>query len=191
MRKSFTKFQETEILANQDYKCSLCSTRFGKNIHPQYDHINGDHSDNRIENGQAICPNCHDAKSRKENVQRSIKEKDINFVKRCPLCKKKFKGKDFKDNKTGEKLTTDHLPANEIIPCPQCDSQFKVIRKDPKVGDIKLTGKKLEVVQYCPHCGATFEEKFHSNLYFQCNECKAVCGVWIKKYNEIASWKHS
>ena len=51
MRKSFTKFQETEILANQDYKCSLCSIRFGKNIHPQYEHINGDHSDNRIENG--------------------------------------------------------------------------------------------------------------------------------------------
>ena len=191
MRKSFSKYQETQILANQDYKCRLCSTRFAKNVHPQYDHIDGDHSNNSIENGQAICPNCHDAKSRKENVQRSIKDKDKNFVKRCPLCHKKIKGKDFKDGNTGEKITTDHLPANEFIPCHQCKSEFKVIRKDPKAGEKKLTGKKLEVVLYCPHCDAEFDEgKASSNRWLSCDNCKAVFGVWIKKYNEIASWKH-
>ena len=140
MRKSFSKFQQTEILGNQDYKCRGCKTRFSKNIHPQFDHIDGDHSNNSVENGQAICSNCHDAKSRKESQKRSIKEKDINFVKRCPLCHKKIKGKDFKDDNTGEKITTDHLPANEFIPCRQCNSEFKVIRNDPKVGKQKLLG---------------------------------------------------
>jgi hypothetical protein len=190
MRKSFSKFQQTEILGNQDYKCSLCHTRFAKNVHPQFDHIDGDHSNNSVENGQAICSNCHDAKSRKENQKRSIKEKDIDFVKRCPLCKKKFKGKDFKDDDTGERFTTDHLPANALIPCPQCRSQFKIIRLDSKVGEKKITGRKLKVVKYCPHCGIEFDEKHDSNRYYKCDACKASWGVWIKKYTEIASWRH-
>ena len=191
MRKSFSKYQQTEILGNQDYKCSLCHTRFSKNVHPQFDHIDGDHSNNSVENGQAICSNCHDAKSRKENQKRSIKEKDINFVKRCPLCQKKFKGKDFADSDTGEKNTTEYLSANQSIDCPQCKSEFKIIRLDSKVGEKKITGKKLkEIVQYCPHCGVKFEKKWNSNLYFGCDKCKAGFGVWIKKYNEIASWRH-
>ena len=190
MRKSFSRYQQTEILGNQDYKCRLCHTRFSKNVHPQFDHIDEDHSNNSIENGQAICSNCHDAKSRKENQKRSIKEKDIDFVKRCPLCKKKFKGKDFKDDDTGKRFTTDHLPANALIPCPQCKSQFKIIRLDSKVGEKKITGKKLKVVKYCPHCGIEFDEKHDSNRYYKCDACKASWGVWIKKYNEIASWRH-
>ena len=193
MRKSFSKSQCEEILENQDGNCKLCGTRFfGKNkVRPQYDHINGDNSDNRVANGQAICANCHDVKSRKANVKRSIKEMDINFVKRCPLCHKKIKGKDFKDGDTGEKITTDHLPANEFIPCHQCKSEFKVLRKDSKAGKQTLAGKKLEVVQYCPHCDAEFTDgKASSNRWLRCDNCKAVFGVWIKKYNEIASWKH-
>ena len=190
MRKSFSKMQQTEILGEQDYKCNLCHTRFSKNVRPIYDHIDGDHSNNSIKNGQAICSNCHDIKSAKENQKRSIEKKNINFVKRCPLCHKKLKGKDFRDPDTGKGFTTDHLPANQGIQCTQCKSEFKVIRKDPKAGDKKLTGKKLEVVQYCPHCDVTFDEKQNSNRYLKCDNCKVVFGVWIKKYNEIASWKH-
>ena len=76
MRRSFTKFQREEILGNQDYKCRKCGTRFAKNIHPQYDHISGDNSDNTTENGQALCSNCHDIKSRTESRQRSREKKE-------------------------------------------------------------------------------------------------------------------
>ena len=182
--------QQTEILGEQDYKCSLCHTRFSKNVRPIYDHIDGDHSNNNIENGQAICSNCHDIKSAKENQKRSIEKKNINFVKRCPLCHKKIKGKDFRDPDTGKGFTTDHLSANQGIQCTQCKSEFKVIRNDPKAGKQKLSGKKLEVVQYCPHCDVELEKKVSSNQFWRCLKCKTVWGVWIKKYNEIAGWRH-
>ena len=180
--------QQTEILGEQDYKCRLCHTRFAKNVRPIYDHIDGDHSNNSIKNGQAICSNCHDIKSAKENQKRSIEKKNINFVKRCPLCHKKIKGKDFKDFDTGEKITTDHLPANEFIPCRQCKSEFKVVRHDPKAGKQTLTGKKLEVVQYCPHCDVEFDETVLTNKWLKCDSCEAVFGVWIKEYKKPGFW---
>ena len=190
MRKSFSKFQQTEILGNQDYKCRLCHTRFSKNIHPQFDHIDGDHSNNSIENGQAICSNCHDAKSRKESQKRSIKEKDINFVKRCPLCGDKFKAKDYQDSDTGKRYTTDYLSADDWITCGNCKSTFKIIRKDPKAGAKKISGKKLkEVVKYCAHCGAgKYEPKLESNVNIECSECHKVWGVWIKEYKKPGFW---
>ena len=190
MRKSFSKYQQTEILGNQDYKCRLCHTRFAKSVHPQFDHIDGDRSNNSVENGQAICSNCHDAKSRKESQKRSIREKDKNFVKRCPLCHKKIKGKDFRDPDTGKGFTTDHLSANQGIQCTQCKSEFKVVRHDPKAGKQKLSGKKLEVVQYCPHCDVEFDETVLTNKWLKCDSCEAVFGVWIKKYNKISGWRH-
>ena len=190
MRKSFSKFQQTEILGNQDYKCRSCKTRFSKNVHPQFDHISGDHSDSSTENGQAICSNCHDAKSRKENVKRSIKEKDINFLKHCPLCGEKLKGKHYM-NDDGSRITTDYLSANEFYPCRGCKSVFKVVRQDHKAGKRKLSGKKLKgVIKYCTHCGTEFDnvDDLGTNTFFRCDKCKKIWGVWIKEYKKRGFW---
>lgn len=46
------------ILRNECYECGLTTWR-KKSISLQLDHINGDNSDNRIENLQILCPNCH------------------------------------------------------------------------------------------------------------------------------------
>ena len=42
-------------------KCEICclSEWQGKPINCELHHINGDHTDNRIENLQILCPNCH------------------------------------------------------------------------------------------------------------------------------------
>ena len=183
--------QQNEILADQDYKCRLCHTRFSKNVHPQFDHIDGDHSNNSVENGQAICSNCHDAKSRKESQKRSIKEKDINFLRCCPFCGTELKGKHYTDDTTGEVLTTDYLSANDFTPCRKCKSVFKIIRKDPKAGTKNLRGKKVDgVVKHCAHCGIEYTntEFLKANDYIKCEKCHAEFGVWIKEYKERGFW---
>ncbi|EJT5937329.1 HNH endonuclease [Clostridium perfringens] len=45
-----------------EYKCEICNNKGewnGKPLTLQIDHINGIHSDNRIENLRFLCPNCH------------------------------------------------------------------------------------------------------------------------------------
>lgn len=39
--------------------CGIGNEWNGKPLTLQLDHINGDHSDNRLENLRILCPNCH------------------------------------------------------------------------------------------------------------------------------------
>lgn len=50
------------IAGLKDRKCELCGwaeKSIDGRIPVELDHINGDHSDNRIENLRILCPNCH------------------------------------------------------------------------------------------------------------------------------------
>ena len=172
-RKSFSKFQQTEILGNQGYECNICKTRFSKTVHPQFDHINGDNEDNRTENGQAICANCHDAKSRKDNAKRSLKKKDDKYVQYCCFCGK------------GE---GDAVPANTKLECPKCESKMKIIRFDSKTQTKKITTKKYKEVRFCPHCGGEFGEKHDSNQYWKCPECSTGFAVSVIEFKKSGWW---
>ena len=71
LEKRFTKHDRRinadktkKILLNhklKEYKCEICGCKdwLGKPITLQLHHINGDGTDDRLENLQLLCPNCH------------------------------------------------------------------------------------------------------------------------------------
>lgn len=60
-RQYFQADVKREVLKGQNYKCAICKTSAGV---WDYDHINGNRSNNKISNCQALCPNCHAKKTR-------------------------------------------------------------------------------------------------------------------------------
>lgn len=61
-RKEFTKLTKEIIPKKQKNRCNLCDK---KSDIWDFDHIDGDRSNNGISNCQALCPNCHAKKTRK------------------------------------------------------------------------------------------------------------------------------
>lgn len=81
-----------KILANglKEYKCEICGCNQwnGKQIALQLHHINGDETDNKIENLQLLCPNCH---SQTDNFcGRNIKRNEKTVKYYCKNCGKEI-----------------------------------------------------------------------------------------------------
>ena len=70
-RKGASPSMKEEILLRQGSKCKKCPTKFSLKVRPHIDHKDGDRSNNKPSNLQALCPNCHDQKSRRETKRRS------------------------------------------------------------------------------------------------------------------------
>lgn len=60
-RRYFSSEVKIQVLKNQNYKCAICKRSTGV---WDYDHKNGDRSNNKLSNCQAVCPNCHAKKTR-------------------------------------------------------------------------------------------------------------------------------
>jgi len=60
-RRYFSAEVKRQILKNQKFKCAICKMNLGV---WDYDHTNGDKSNNKMTNCQALCPNCHAKKTR-------------------------------------------------------------------------------------------------------------------------------
>jgi len=66
-RKGFPQSIREKVLRKQDHKCAHCRKLL--NV-VDYDHKNGNRSDNRESNCQALCPNCHAIKTRREKSKK-------------------------------------------------------------------------------------------------------------------------
>jgi hypothetical protein len=56
IRRGWTPDEKDQVRTKQDGKCNHCSK------HPprwEYHHVNGDRSDNSLDNCEGLCPNCH------------------------------------------------------------------------------------------------------------------------------------
>jgi len=60
-RRGWTDSQHKQVLDRQDGKCAICGEHSGTF---QFDHEDDNHNNNDLDNCQALCPNCHDRKSR-------------------------------------------------------------------------------------------------------------------------------
>lgn len=89
------------LIANglKEYKCEKCGcgeTWLGQAITLELHHINGNHYDNRLENLQILCPNCHSQTSsyRKRNsiryVDKPTTKERKNYICICECCGKEF-----------------------------------------------------------------------------------------------------
>ena len=60
-RRGWTELQHKEVLNRQNGRCNICGQVSGT-FH--FDHIDDNRNNNDLFNCQALCPNCHNSKSR-------------------------------------------------------------------------------------------------------------------------------
>lgn len=84
-------------------KCEICGCTNvwqGKSITLELHHINSDHFDNRLENLQILCPNCHSQQKNHRRPKTQHKLTDSTVLRKhneelkqctCMNCKKEFK----------------------------------------------------------------------------------------------------
>jgi 5-methylcytosine-specific restriction endonuclease McrA len=122
----------------KEYRCEKCgNTEWnGKEIPLQLHHINGDSNDNRLENLQILCPNCH---AQTDNFSRPkvIKEKN-----KCIVCgaeisnKAKYCRECYHKTEDGKRYRQDKLLKV---------SKEELIEEYKKCGSFKILGKKYGV----------------------------------------------
>ena len=126
----------------KEYKCEMCgrTTWEGKPIPLQTHHINGDNSDNRIENLQLLCPNCHaftDTYCGKNISKSNLKE--IHAEKECEYCGKKFR------NVSGKKYCSDECRKLAMNIIDDAELKEKIIRYASENCTFRYIGKMMGV----------------------------------------------
>jgi len=64
LRKGFSESVRKRVLAIQNQRCNYCYRILDM---VNFDHIDGNSSNNSFYNCQALCPNCHAKKTRKKD----------------------------------------------------------------------------------------------------------------------------
>ena len=78
-RKSFSEKTKKATLKKQNYCCKACGK---KSKVWDFDHIDGDSSNNSLENCQALCLNCHAIKTRNIKQRKLKLSQALRYLKR-------------------------------------------------------------------------------------------------------------
>jgi 5-methylcytosine-specific restriction endonuclease McrA len=121
-------------------KCEVCGYTDSVELH----HINGNPLDNRIENLQILCPNCHSKtenfRIKNSSVGRKIQDPKTLFLNEEEIQQRDLKNKARKCGKTLEQYLEDKLKGRRILEdkiCPICNKIFR-----PKGGTQKYCSQE-------------------------------------------------
>ena len=148
----------------KEYKCENpecgISEWYGKPITLQVHHINGDHSDNRIENLQLLCPNCH---TQTDNFARHNNVKSYKITER-----------------TNEILSN----LDKSFVHPEIDDVKKNVKKKEVRYCLNCGNEITESKKFCSHhCSQVYRRKFNADakqLMDDFKEIKSFSGVGRK-----------
>ena len=114
----------------KEYKCEKCkNTEWnGVPIALELHHINGDRTDNRLENLQILCPNCH---AQTEHYRGKNQER--------------YEKKEFKTDIELKQLHDE-------------EKERRNIEKQNKIKEVKERIRKPKPKRYCKHCGKELKD---------------------------------
>lgn len=142
----------------KENKCEICGLTewLGKPLIIQLHHINGNNTDNRLENLQMLCPNCHSqtdsycGKANTNSIKNHCKDCGKEILKEsiyCPVCSSKHKRKIKRPTK--EQLILD----------------FKELKNIKKMG-IKYNVSDNAIRKWLKYYDLPFKTKELKNIYF-------------------------
>ena len=129
----------------KEHKCECCLNTewLGEPIKLELHHVNGDHNDNRLENLQILCPNCHAFTDnyRSKNQGKSAKNENSKV--------EPYKFEELSVGNASENL--EPIQKNYII----LEKGVETRRKEPK----------SKIPKYCAYCGEELIGKARKNKY--------------------------
>ena len=155
----------------KQWKCEKCGNEGvweGKELVLELHHINGNHYDNRLENLQILCPNCHSQTDnfRNKNSTKAVKpKKRVLYIRKCDYC-----GKEFRSNKKNKRFCCrEHY--NEFLRNKQISVTKEMLEKEiincTSISELanKLKTTRPTIKKYLQDYDLyeTFKEKYATN----------------------------
>ncbi|MCQ2754452.1 MAG: HNH endonuclease [bacterium] len=179
----------------KEHKCECCGNTewMGLPIKLELHHINGDHFDNRLENLQILCPNCH---SMTDNYRGKNSSLCYIPIKKCvPLTKEEITQR-LEEKKEQKRLRNGYKPRKkqEIYEriCPTCGKTFTTKRKEQKYCSLKCSStrdsklpSKETLLKDIDELGYNFS-KIGRKYEISPNGVKK----WFKKYDIYIKYKY-